>query len=110
MPLRLLHKSQGYQVPSQHLRIYTGSGKSEQNIAVVKVKSSQTEESTAVSAGKNCGNIALVRNGDKVALVDGDDLKALQKSKKFVKSRPKDKDSAGSAEDTSTKKKNKRTK
>ena len=73
-------------------RIYTGSGKREQNIAVVKVTEADSESSTAVIADKqNVGNLSLVRKGDKVIPIDSQELKELQKSKKFAKSRPKEK-------------------
>ena len=93
-------------------RIYAGSGKREQNLAVVKVKSAQTEQSTAVIADKNSGNLSLVRKGDKIALVDSNELKSLQKGKKFAKSRPKE---GGSSElleelESSTKKTTKKSK
>ena len=93
-------------------RIYTGDGKAEKTLAVVKVSEAQTEKSTAVLADKNCGNLSLVRKGDKIALVDTDEIKALQKGKKFVKSRPKEKgDSTADIDELlSDKKKSKRTK
>lgn len=93
-------------------RIYTGSGKAERNLAVVKVKSAQTEQATAVIADKNSGNLSLVRKGDNIALIDADELKSLQKGKKFAKSRPKESSSASDLEElmSSTKsKKSKRT-
>lgn len=72
-------------------RIYTGTPEKEQTLAVVKVSSTQTERSTATLADKNSGSLSLVRKGDKIAPTDSDELKALQKGKKFVKKRPQEK-------------------
>ena len=91
-------------------RIYTGSGKREQTLAVVKVKNAQTEQSTAVLADKNCGNLSLVKKGDYIALTDSDEVKALQKGKKFAKSRPKEKDSSEDIDELLSGKKTKRSK
>lgn len=91
-------------------RIYTGSGKSEKNLAVVKIKSAQTEQSTAVIADKNSGNLSLVRKGDKIALVDANELKSLQKGKKFAKSRPKESSNTSDIEELMSSTKSKKTK
>ena len=104
----------GGAVKDTYFRIFTGEEKREQTLAVVKVTEAQSEKSTAAIAGKNCGNLSLVRKGDKIALIDTDELKALQKGKKFAKSRPKEK-SESSAEEidellSGTKKKNRRSK
>lgn len=90
-------------------RIITGTPGREQTIAVVKVNNATTERSTASLADKNSGNLSLVRKGDKIMPTDSSELKALQKGKKFVKSRPKEStgDSANIEEllkETSTKK------
>ena len=70
-------------------RIYTGSGKKEQNLAVVKVKEAKSDYCTATLADKNTGNLALVQKGDKVFPIGDEELKALVKKKgSFVKSRP----------------------
>ena len=71
-------------------RIYVGSGKKEQNLAVVKVKDAKSDYCTAVLADKNTGNLATVQKGDKVFPIGSDELKALTKKKgAFPKSRPK---------------------
>lgn len=76
-------------------RIYTGSGNREQTIAVVKASNVQLEKTTAAIADKSSGNLSLVRKGDKVTATDSVELKALQKGKKFVKSRPREKSDSG---------------
>lgn len=71
-------------------RIYTGNANRGQTLAVVKVSNADSETSTAALADKNSGNLSLVRKGDKIVPTDADELKALQKGKKFAKSRPKE--------------------
>ena len=71
-------------------KIYTNSGTKEQVIAVVKVSDAKMETSTAAIADKTSGNLSLVRTGDKIALINNDELKDLVKRKAFAKSRPKD--------------------
>ena len=94
-------------------RVFTGDSKRGQTLAVVKVSEAGSEQATAVIAGKNCGNLSLVQKGDKIALIDSDELKALQKGKKFAKSRPREKGTSEEDIDellSGTKKKSKRTK
>lgn len=72
----------------EYYRIYSGSGRNEKNLAVVKVTDAKSDYSKAELAEKGMGNLSLVQKGDKIFPVDATELKDIQK-KGFAKSRPK---------------------
>lgn len=59
------------------------------DIAIVKIVDVQTDFSIAESAGKNTGNISLIRKGDKIFPISVVELQALTKRANFPKARPK---------------------
>ena len=81
--------SVGGAVKGKLYRIYTGSIDDGNIFAVVKVDEARPDSSRAVIAGKNAGSLELVHEGDNVYPVTASELKALQKKKAFLKSRPK---------------------
>lgn len=71
-------------------RIYAGSGRNAQNLAVVKVTDAKSDYSKATLAdAKNAGSLSLVQKGDKIYPINAAEFKELQKKKgAFTKSRP----------------------
>lgn len=81
--------SVGGAIKGKLYKIYTGSIDEGNNLAVVKVDEAKPDQSTAILAGKNAGNLELVHEGDNVYPITASELKTLQKKKAFLKSRPK---------------------
>lgn len=65
-------------------------GRKMNDIAVIKITDVQADFSTATIAGKDTGNLGLIRKGDKISPINTDELKALTKRKAFPKDRPRE--------------------
>ena len=65
-------------------RVYLVEDGQEKNIAIVKVSRTTSNSSTAKSAGKKLGKLALVHPGDKVAPISSSELKVLPKKGGFI--------------------------